>query len=300
MSLNPAVKRLDNDLSRMHKAEQGQTKELAAEKRANASVKTDGAAEKTALSGIQAKETAIVDQFVSSGAAQDPAQAAKLLGQIFTLGSQYQTTQDKFASKIAGDQSTAAKDGKLAAKDAKSAKADHKQALKDLKPAEYQLSLKATNKDRKELGLKALKKAVRPAGVGGITVTPTMKALASQAVKTAMGMGGYNSQGLCATGVCRTVDDVMHFYPGGNGNTIGNGLLASGKFKQIHIPLAEALKIPGLILSWQHTSTPEGRIYGHTAVTLGNGKESASDFVEYDTLSAAQSRSGLKIFMPTA
>jgi len=298
MSLNPAVKHLNNDLARMNKAQAGEKKELGAQKKALASVKTDGTKEKTALAGIQSQETAIVDQFVSSNASQDPAQAAKLLGQIFSLGSKYQTTQDSFTTKIAGDKSTAAKDKKLAAKDQKSAKADHKQALKDLKPAEYHLSLKATNKDRKELGLKALKKAVRPTGIDGISTTPTMKALASQAVKTAMSMGGYNSEGLCATGVCRTVDDVMHFYPGGNGNTIGNGLLASGKFKQIHIPLADALKIPGLILSWQHTSTPEGRIYGHTAVTLGNGKESASDFVEYDTLSAAQSRSGLKIFMP--
>jgi hypothetical protein len=40
-------------------------------------------------------------------------------------------------------------------------KARH-QALKDLKPAEYHLGLKQTDKDRKALGLRALKHVVRP------------------------------------------------------------------------------------------------------------------------------------------
>ena len=136
-----------------------------------------------------------------------------------------------------------------------------------------------------------------PTSVNGLHVTPLMRSLGKAGVDAAMSMGGYTSHGLCATGVCRAIDKVMGFYPGGNGNTIGEHLPPS-KFRRINIPLSEALKIPGLVLSWQHTSTAAGSIYGHTAITTGNGRSSASDFYEYDTLSAAQSRSGLSIYEP--
>ena len=135
------------------------------------------------------------------------------------------------------------------------------------------------------------------ANVGNIHVTSTMQQLAAAAKSTAMSMGGYRSEGLCATGVCRAIDRVMGFYPGGNGNTIGDHLPTS-KFRQINIPLSEALKIPGLVLSWQHTPTAAGSIYGHTAVTMGNGESSASDFYEYNTLASSAGRTGLKIYMP--
>ena len=62
--------------------------------------------------------------------------------------------------------------------------------------------------------------------------------------------------------------------------------------------LAQALKIPGLVLTWEHTPTRLGSIYGHTAITSGDGRSSYSDFVERDTLSGSRGRSGLKIFMP--
>lgn len=64
------------------------------------------------------------------------------------------------------------------------------------------------------------------------------------------------------------------------------------------MPLSEALEIPGCILSWQRTSTAAGSIYGHTAVTAGDGHTSYSDFIENDTMAGAQSRSGLRIFVP--
>jgi peptidoglycan hydrolase-like protein with peptidoglycan-binding domain len=60
----------------------------------------------------------------------------------------------------------------------------------------------------------------------------------------------------------------------------------------------KALKIPGLILTWEHTSTALGSIYGHTAITLGDGHSSASDFIETNTLAGNATRRGLKIFVP--
>ena len=175
-------------------------------------------------------------------------------------------------------------------------KADRKKGLKDLRPAEYKMGLQATNKARTELGLKKVDHVIRPL-LG--TVTATQRRLASDAVSTAMGMGGYVSGGLCATGVSRTIARAMGITVTGNGNQIDNNLPRS-KFRQVHIPLAKALKIPGLVLTWEHTSTALGSIYGHTAITLGDGHSSASDFIERDTLAGNRSRTGLKIFVPIA
>ncbi len=131
-------------------------------------------------------------------------------------------------------------------------------------------------------------------GGGGVT---GKQALANAAVSVAHSMGGYNSQGLCATGVSRAIRAVYGFTVWGNGNDIDNNL-PRDKFRQVNISLAEALKIPGLVLTWEKTSTRAGSIYGHTAITLGDGRSSASDFIEGNTLAAESGRQGLKIFMP--
>jgi hypothetical protein len=102
--------------------------------------------------------------------------------------------------------------------------------------------------------------------------------------------------GWCAKGVSTAVSRVLGFYPGGNGNTIDDNLARSARFKEIHIPLSEALKIPGLVLSWNRTSSSLGSIYGHTAITWGDGHTTSSDYVESNTTN--NGRSGLRIFMP--
>jgi hypothetical protein len=62
--------------------------------------------------------------------------------------------------------------------------------------------------------------------------------------------------------------------------------------------LEQALKTPGLVLTWEKTSTAAGSIYGHTAITAGDGLTSYSDFIESNTLAGSSGRSGLKIFAP--
>jgi hypothetical protein len=110
-------------------------------------------------------------------------------------------------------------------------------------------------------------------------------------------MGGYRGLGLCATGVSRAIQRTYGIKVWGNGNQIDNNLPRS-RFRQVHMSLAEALRTPGLILTWEHTSTRLGSIYGHTAITAGDGHSSYSDFIERDTLAGNRSRSGLKIFAP--
>ncbi|PTL82890.1 LysM domain-containing protein [Vitiosangium sp. GDMCC 1.1324] len=134
-------------------------------------------------------------------------------------------------------------------------------------------------------------------GAGGIKVTAAMRKLANAGHAAAMSIGGYNSQGLCATGVSRAIQNAFGFKVWGNGNQIDNNL-PRDKFKQVNISLAEALKIPGLVLTWEKTSTAAGSKYGHTAITTGDGRSSVSDFIERNTLGAG-GRSGLKIFVPT-
>jgi LysM repeat protein len=129
------------------------------------------------------------------------------------------------------------------------------------------------------------------------SATPAMRRLASAGHAAAMSIGGYNSQGLCATGVSRAIQNAFGIKVYGNGNQIDNNL-PKDKFKQVNMSLADALKIPGMVLTWEKTSTRAGSIYGHTAITTGDGHSSTSDFIERNTL-AAGGRSGLKIFMPT-
>jgi LysM repeat protein len=131
---------------------------------------------------------------------------------------------------------------------------------------------------------------------GSIKATDAMRRLAEAGKRAAMGMGGYNSQGLCATGVSRAILSSMGIKVWGNGNQIDNNL-PRNKFKQVNISLAEALKIPGLVLTWEKTSSAAGSKYGHTAITTGDGRSSASDFIERNTLGAG-GRTGLKIFVP--
>ncbi|HEX5749934.1 MAG TPA: LysM peptidoglycan-binding domain-containing protein [Archangium sp.] len=128
-------------------------------------------------------------------------------------------------------------------------------------------------------------------------VTPAMRKLASAGRAAAMSIGGYNSQGLCATGVSKAIQNAFGFKVWGNGNQIDNNL-PRDKFKQVNMSLEQALKIPGLVLTWEKTSSRLGSIYGHTAITTGDGRSSVSDFIERNTLGAG-GRSGLKIFMPT-
>lgn len=134
-------------------------------------------------------------------------------------------------------------------------------------------------------------------GAGGIQVSPAMRRLAQAGHTAAMGMGGYNSQGLCATGVSRAISSALGLSVRGNGNQIDNNL-PKDKFRELNIPLSEALKIPGLVLTWEKTPSRLGSIYGHTAITSGDGRSSASDFIERNTLASSDGRTGLKIFMP--
>lgn len=121
--------------------------------------------------------------------------------------------------------------------------------------------------------------------------------LANAARAAAMGMGGYHSQGLCATGVSRAIQSAYGISVHGNGNQIDENLPRS-KFREVHMSLEQALKTPGLVLTWERTPTRLGSIYGHTAITLGDGHSSASDFIERNTLAGSSGRSGLRIFAP--
>jgi len=143
--------------------------------------------------------------------------------------------------------------------------------------------------------LAAMEKAARSDGGGG--ATPAMRKLAAAGRQAALSIGGYQSQGLCATGVSKAIQNAFGFKVWGNGNQIDNNL-PRDKFKQVNMSLAEALKTPGLVLTWEKTSSRLGSIYGHTAITTGDGRSSVSDFIESNTLNAG-GRSGLKIFRPT-
>ncbi len=137
-------------------------------------------------------------------------------------------------------------------------------------------------------------------GGGGSTTTvggiKSDSGFAKASYNVAMSMGGYKSQGLCATGVSRAIKNYYGYTVWGNGNQIDDNL-PKDKFKRIDISLSEALKIAGLILTWEATSTKLGAIYGHTAITQGNGMSSSCDFYENNTRDYSGGRSGFKCFV---
>jgi LysM repeat protein len=121
--------------------------------------------------------------------------------------------------------------------------------------------------------------------------------LAAAGRAVALSMGGYRGLGLCATGVSRAIARALGISVHGNGNQIDNNL-PRNKFRQVNMSLAQALRTPGLILTWEKTPSRLGSIYGHTAITAGDGHSSYSDFIENNTLAGSAGRTGLKIFMP--
>ncbi|MFO0593770.1 MAG: LysM domain-containing protein [Myxococcaceae bacterium] len=137
----------------------------------------------------------------------------------------------------------------------------------------------------------------KPAPVSGGHSGVSSRALAANGRAVALSMGGYRGLGLCATGVSRAIQRTYGIKVWGNGNQIDNNL-PRNKFKELHISLAEALKTPGLVLTWEHTPSRLGQIYGHTAITAGDGHSSYSDFIENNTLAGSYGRTGLRIFAP--
>ena len=148
---------------------------------------------------------------------------------------------------------------------------------------------------RRNIGQTLIPVGLSQIDLRGLNGVNSSQALANAARNAAMGMGGYNSQGLCATGVSRAIVAAYGIKVWGNGNQIDDNL-PRDKFRQIDISLEQALKIPGLVLTWEKTSSAAGSIYGHTAITLGDGHSSASDFIENYTTN--NGRSGFKVFMP--
>ena len=114
--------------------------------------------------------------------------------------------------------------------------------------------------------------------------------LANNAIQVAREMG---TTGWCATGVSRAIQRTYGIFVGGNGNQIDDNLPRS-MFEQLNVGLGTALQYPGLILTWERTATRLGQIYGHTAITVGNGASSCSDYYEYNTTN--NGRSGFKCF----
>jgi len=134
-----------------------------------------------------------------------------------------------------------------------------------------------------------------PAGTGhntnaqGIHGSPAL-AHASRQVAAQLPGSGY-----CARGVEMAIQKVTGWRPYANANQLDNVLAHSGRFKELHIPLAQALKIPGLVLTWEHSNnSAAGKKYGHTAITWGDGHTTSSDYVQ--SSNPGYNRTGLRIF----
>ncbi len=105
--------------------------------------------------------------------------------------------------------------------------------------------------------------------------------------------------GRCAAAVNEAIRRTYRVPMSGNGNQVDNNLPRS-HFRELNIPLEEALRRPGLVLTWERTNTRLGSRYGHTAITTGDGRTSVSDYTEGDTMAGSRrmGRQGLRAFEP--
>jgi hypothetical protein len=231
MTVNKAVRKLHNDLSKLHQAE-------GTEKKAEAKVKADQAGEKKALASLAAQQSQLIDAFVAAPPT-DPTQLQKLLGQFVTLGEKQAQTQDSFSKRIAGDHQAVSHDKKAIG-------SDKKAALKDLKPAEYHLSLKDTNAARKQLGLGALKKPLRAAPVVNNTVGGQVGKWIAEA-QTALKAAGVPLSKMNAA----DINIIIQHESSGNPNAVNNwdsnaaaGHPSKGLMQTIQ-PTFDSYKLPG-------------------------------------------------------
>ncbi|MCU0696226.1 MAG: peptidoglycan-binding protein [Myxococcaceae bacterium] len=105
--------------------------------------------------------------------------------------------------------------------------------------------------------------------------------------------------GRCAAAVNQAIRRTYGVNMWGHANQVDNNLPRS-HFREVNLSLEEALRRPGLVLTWERTNTRLGSIYGHTAITTGDGRTSVSDYTEGDTLAASRrmGRQGLRVFEP--
>lgn len=128
--------------------------------------------------------------------------------------------------------------------------------------------------------------------VGHVQSSAKMQQLVQNALQVAREM---QSTGWCAKAVSTAIERTFGFRPWVDGKDMDNDLRGRG-WTQVHLSLEEALKIPGLVLVWEEGASAAGKIYGHTAITQGDGRSSISDYVENPTTNSG--RSGLSIWAP--
>ena len=177
MSMNAAVRRLHVDMQHLRRA-------TGAEKRAEASLKKAGVTEKAALADIAKQKQGVIDAFISPTQPLDAAATQKLLGQMYKLGEKEVQTTDRFDKTVAKDKQAIAHDKKVI-------KQDRKKALHDLRPAEFHMNLKNTNRDRHELGLHGVKKVLRDPAANGKHVTAYVNGQARTISVVPVGNGQY-------------------------------------------------------------------------------------------------------------
>jgi peptidoglycan hydrolase-like protein with peptidoglycan-binding domain len=141
---------------------------------------------------------------------------------------------------------------------------------------------------------RALRDYQRSLGLSGRTTARASKDLVGTITAVERTMPG---TGNCAKAVNRAIFDTTGVRIYGHANQIKNTIQQAG-FREVNLSLEQALKTPGLVLTWDRTNTRAGAKYGHTAITTGDGTTSVSDYVEANTLAATDrmNRQGLHVF----
>jgi LysM repeat protein len=106
---------------------------------------------------------------------------------------------------------------------------------------------------------------------------------------------GRHSQSRCGHFVSDAIRNATGQNVRANGaNQLGDQLVRHG-FREVRgMTEQQALNTPGVVMTWDQTGTRRGRIYGHAAISAGDGHTSYSDFVDSHT--SRPDRTGFRAF----
>ncbi|MHB8873347.1 MAG: hypothetical protein ACYC8T_06640 [Myxococcaceae bacterium] len=163
-----------------------------------ASLERTSKAEQSKLAGLEARKAILEQRYTDSFDPADPTQPGDpaVLGEIQAVEQREADVEAKFGAKIdplrrqidrghqnidggrkfidgkrrelKGDRRELKADRRALDKDGRQVKNERQDAMKHLRPAEYHMGLKATNRARHQLGLKAVDSPIRPGGTGSV------------------------------------------------------------------------------------------------------------------------------------
>lgn len=133
--------------------------------------------------------------------------------------------------------------------------------------------------------------------------TPLGRRLANVGKNQALNLGGYNSLGLCYTGVGISLEKVGVRVTGLSAYMAASQLERNPRFREVKVQASQLPKLPaGAVVVWERSGNPSlrrqggGFTHGHISISDGKGRE-MSDYIDTQRTSYYASNR-FRVFLP--